>query len=110
MEELQAEHERCEGSGNARGLATGSLFKLVDYPREDQNREYLVVSVAYNLCMDAHISSGSSGGGLLFDCSFTAIDQTETYRPPRITHEPIIHGAQTAMVVGPEGEEIYTDK
>jgi len=31
------------------------------------------------------------------------------YRPPRRTPKPVIHGSQTAFVVGPEGEEIWTD-
>jgi type VI secretion system secreted protein VgrG len=35
---------------------------------------------------------------------------TATFRPPRLTPKPMIHGMQTALVVGPSGEEIYTDK
>lgn len=44
IEELQAGHERADATGNARGLCVGSLFTLTDFPREDQNREYLIVS------------------------------------------------------------------
>ena len=33
-----------------------------------------------------------------------------TFRPGRQTPKPVIAGAQTAVVVGPSGEEIYTDK
>ena len=32
------------------------------------------------------------------------------FRPPRKTPKPIIQGIQTAFVVGPAGEEIFTDK
>jgi type VI secretion system secreted protein VgrG len=32
-----------------------------------------------------------------------------TFRPARTTPKPLVHGAQTAVVVGPPGEEIYTD-
>jgi type VI secretion system secreted protein VgrG len=32
------------------------------------------------------------------------------YRPRRLTRRPVIQGPQTAMVVGPAGEEIYCDK
>ena len=31
-------------------------------------------------------------------------------RPPRLTPKPIMHGTQTAIVTGPQGEEIYVDK
>ena len=32
------------------------------------------------------------------------------YRPPRVTERPVMHGSQTAVVVGPAGEEIFVDK
>ena len=32
------------------------------------------------------------------------------FRPARVTPKPLISGLQTAVVVGPKGEEIYTDK
>ena len=32
------------------------------------------------------------------------------YRPPHRTPRPVVHGSQTAVVVGPAGEEIYVDK
>src|SRR5439155_16433998 len=41
--------------------------------------------------------------------SVEAVDAREPYRPDRITPKPMIHGSQTAVVVGPKGEEIYTD-
>ena len=33
-----------------------------------------------------------------------------SYGPVRLTPKPAIHGAQTAVVVGPRGEEIWPDK
>ena len=32
------------------------------------------------------------------------------FRPPRTTPKPVVQGTQTAVVVGPPGEEIFTDK
>ncbi|MEZ5584592.1 MAG: type VI secretion system tip protein TssI/VgrG [Candidatus Competibacteraceae bacterium] len=34
----------------------------------------------------------------------------DPYRSPRIAPKPVIQGPQTAIVVGPTGEEIYTDQ
>ena len=34
----------------------------------------------------------------------------QQFRPKRITPKPFVQGPQTAIVVGPGGEEIYTDK
>lgn len=110
IEEHQARHERCDGTGNARGLAVGCAFTLEDFPRQDQNRGYLVVSASYRMQMDDYLSSGH-GSGLerTFECGFSALAQDQPYRPPRVTPKPLVHGAQTALVVGPKGEEVYTD-
>jgi type VI secretion system secreted protein VgrG len=41
---------------------------------------------------------------------FVCIPQTVNYRPERVTPRPLVQGPQTAIVTGPGGEEIYTDK
>lgn len=110
LEEHQARFVHSDGAGNARGLAAGFLFKLTDYPRKDQNIDYLVVSAHYRLQNDSYLPSETANSEETFHCSFTALDKLQVYRPARITPKPVIHGAQTAMVVGPKGEEIYTDQ
>ena len=110
IEELQAEHEQVHGQANARGLAVGSLFELTDYPREDQNREYLIVSATHQVESDAYSSGSGSGAEEVYSCSFTALHSKQPYRPARTTPKPMVQGPQTAIVVGPSGEEIYTDK
>jgi len=109
LEELQSDFEVAHGTTNARGLSVGRLFKLTGQPRQDQNAEYLVVKT------DIEIESGeyeamTSGGAGTFDCRFTVIKSSEAFRPARITPKPIVQGPQTAIVVGPSGDEIYTDK
>jgi len=46
----------------------------------------------------------------VYECSFECIPATVPYRPPRATPWPVMRGTQTARVVGPSGEEIYTDE
>jgi type VI secretion system secreted protein VgrG len=41
---------------------------------------------------------------------FNCIPHALPYRPQQVTAKPVIHGTQTAVVVGPSGEEIFTDK
>lgn len=108
LEELHAqfEHVRCEG--NVRGLSTGFLFSLTEFPRDDQNREYLVTSAVYEVQSNAYETGGDQEQH--FSMSFTAMDSKVQFRPPRITPKPIVQGPQTAKVVGPGGEEIYTDE
>jgi type VI secretion system secreted protein VgrG len=110
VEELHAQYQQVQGQGNARGLMVGGLFKLTQYPRDDQNNEYLITSATYELQSDEYGSASSAGGEQIFMCSFNAIDSAQPYRAPRITPKPVVQGPQTAMVVGPKGEEIHTDK
>lgn len=108
LEALQTQHEQTRGSGDARGLAVGGLFKLTEYPREDQNREYLITSANYSFGVESYESSG--GSGIIFNCNFQTIPSKQPYRAARITPKPMVQGPQTAIVVGKAGEEIWTDK
>ena len=110
IEELQSQHEEVQGQGNVAGLMTGCLFKLINYPREDQNREYLISSSSYNLGPQEYESAFAGGSGSNFSCGITAIDKQQAFRAPRITPKPVVQGPQTATVVGKAGEEIWTDE
>ena len=109
IEALHAEREVAEGSGDAAGIAVGSLFTLENFPRRDQNKEYLVVRAHYQIHVNAD-ESGIGTAGPAFRCEFSAIDATRRFRSARITRKPIVEGPQTAIVVGPAGEEIFSDE
>lgn len=108
IQELQSQYARMQGNGNVRGLFCGGLFKLDLFPRKDQNREYLVTSVTHNVRIDSFDGTGS--GSSHYGNSFSVIESSAPYRSARLTPKPFVQGPQTAVVVGPSGEEIYTDK
>jgi type VI secretion system secreted protein VgrG len=108
IQELQAAYAVMHGTGDALGLACGARFGLTDYPRKDLNIDYLVIASRFNAASDAY--DAGQAGEVQFSMSVDAIDAKTPYRAPRITERPVVHGAQTAMVVGPSGEEIHTDK
>jgi len=109
VQELQASQMLAQGSGDAVGLAAGTLFTLKDYPRSSLNIQYLLTSTTIELAADDYHSGGKSGG-THFSISVEAVDSREAYRPPRLTPKPVIQGTQTAIVVGPKGDEIHTDE
>jgi type VI secretion system secreted protein VgrG len=109
LESLHTLYEQIKGQGNARGIAVGGLFSLKGYPREDQNREYLVTSAEYTLS-NPDYESNKGETGPIFRCAFSALDSQIQYRTPATTPKPHVKGPQTAVVVGPKGEEIWTDK
>lgn len=109
IEALQSLHERIELSGNARGLGVGNLFNLTGFSRQDQNREYLIVGIHYYVVQES-LETGGSGGSAQFESHLTCIDAQQSFRPLPKTQRPIVQGPQTARVVGPAGEEIWTDQ
>jgi type VI secretion system secreted protein VgrG len=54
--------------------------------------------------------SGNGAAAFAYTNSFTCIPAALPYRPLRVTPRPTVLGTQTAVVVGPKGEEIFTDK
>ncbi|MCL5777309.1 type VI secretion system tip protein VgrG [Limibaculum sp. FT325] len=123
MEALAAQHLLSRGAGNHRTLATGRRFTLTNHPREAENQEYLIVSARHMLQIEAdydltEIDKAMVGRGLRFDfrenrddytCVFDAMPSSAVYRAPVVTPRPVIPGIQTAIVVGPDNNEIYTD-
>jgi type VI secretion system secreted protein VgrG len=109
LEALQQQHERAVGSGNVRALAVGALFTLENYPRDDQNREYLVVSSIHHFG-GTDYESGVAHGSADVTVSFDAIPSKQPYRSLLTTRRARVAGPQTAIVVGKAGEEIYTDQ
>ncbi|RWM31626.1 type VI secretion system tip protein TssI/VgrG [Mesorhizobium sp.] len=108
-EELQAVHQRCTAVGTVRGLFSGCKFKLESFPRDDQNQDYLVISAEYRL-FDPGYRTQNEAYTENFRVVLGVAPTKLPYRPPRITPRPIMRGPQTATVVGPSGEEIFTDK
>jgi type VI secretion system secreted protein VgrG len=109
IEAHHADRELAEGAGNAAGIAVGALFKLEKFPRADQNKEYLVVRANYQIQVNAD-ESGIRQAASAFLCQFAAIDAGRPFRTVRSTRKPVVEGPQTAIVVGPAGEEIFTDE
>ena len=111
LQELLAQYERVAARGSAAGLAVGYLFELSGCPRPDLNREYLIESATHQIESDAYDSvAGSGGAGQLYQGDYGLLDAKQPYRAPRTTPKPVVQGPQTAIVVGPKGEEIYTDQ
>ena len=110
-EEQQAAYQIASGGGNVMGISAGCTFELTGHDaRPDQNGKYLVISSGYNLENNEMAMAGGGGGGASFHCYFNAIPDKTQFRAQAITSKARVQGPQTAVVVGPSGDEIYTDK
>lgn len=108
IDELGSQFETANAVTNARGVTVGCSLKLDGCPRADQNREHLVLAASYDLEFSDY-EAMPQGGGASYQCSFIAMSTQQQFRPKRNTPKPFVQGPQTAMVVGPAGDEIYTD-
>ncbi len=109
IDEYGAQFEAGQASTNHRAIAVGYLFTLDGCPRADQNREYLITSTSYDFEFSAYEGLPKASGAES-RCTLTAIPSAQQYRPRRSTPKPFVQGPQTAVVVGPAGDEIHTDK
>lgn len=109
MQEVKSPVARATATATVPGVNAGMIFELTDFPREDDAEEYAVLSASYNL-WDAQYGAGDRGIDEGFVVSFLLTPTVEEYRPDRRTPKPVMRGPQTAVVVGPSGEEIFTDE
>ncbi|HEY1305501.1 MAG TPA: type VI secretion system tip protein TssI/VgrG [Vicinamibacterales bacterium] len=109
INEYGSQFETSQALTNAKGICVGSLFTLADCTRDDQNREHLILSATYDVEFSEY-EAMPHGGGSSYHCSFVAMSSAQQFRPKRRTPKPFVQGPQTAVVVGPAGDQIYTDK
>jgi type VI secretion system secreted protein VgrG len=109
MEEDEAAQAIYEGAGNCRFLIPGFKFELTEHDRKDQNKPYTITSVTHS-AYSGEFYSDKEAEGAEYANNFTCIPHATQFRPARVTPKPVVHGPQTAVVTGPSGEEIYTDK
>ena len=109
MQEEEAQITTCYGASNCRAFTSGYKFKLEDFYRRDMNnKDYVLTRVRHTGSQTYSI--GESDSGATYKNEFTCIPSDVPFRPVRVTPKPFVRGAQTAIVVGPSGEEIYPDK
>ncbi|MCV2890328.1 type VI secretion system Vgr family protein [Ruegeria aquimaris] len=107
----QSKAERAEAQTSARGPSSGYVFKLVEHPRRNENVEFFILQADYDI-WDAEYFAGQGKRGEQdgFEARWLVQPLSLPYHPPRKARVPVMRGPQTAVVVGPAGEEIYTDE
>ena len=102
--------ETAEGESSCARFTSGSTFTLADHSREALNREYLVVRVDHRGSEPSMMEAGGARDDVRYENRFECIAKAVPFHPPLVTPRPTIKGLQSAIVVGPAGEEIYTDE
>ncbi|MCK1792770.1 type VI secretion system tip protein TssI/VgrG [Pseudomonas violetae] len=109
VEALELKGKSFHGSSNCRAMKPGYTFELLQHYDHDQgspdDRQFLLMSVeseGHNNYLNGHQAS--------YYNTFSCVRKKIVFRPQLTTPRPTISGPQTAIVVGPPGEEIFTDE
>jgi type VI secretion system secreted protein VgrG len=106
MEAEEAQAHQFNGASYVQKLAPGLKFKLVNHPVSSyDNKDFAVLHVRHEAANDYTHQAHE----LPYRNAFACLPMDIPYRAERRTPKPYMHGTQSAVVVGPEGEEIHTD-
>jgi len=91
------ESKTYQGESLSPNLMPGLQIHITAHPTESLNAGYSLVKVRHE--------ADNQG----YKNRFSAIEGSQRFRPAAQTPSPRVLGSQTAIVVGPEGDEIHTD-
>ena len=112
QEEIDVAYKNIYGTANNCLLTAGYRFEFIDHPIKENNINHVLVSVQHEAVQSpSYISDDAVSNNYMVN--FVCIPHGGGYapfRPLRKTLKPVVHGSQTAFVVGNPGDEIFTDK
>lgn len=89
-----------------RSVGAGMTFGFTDHP---DKADYLITAVNFTFDRGDHEATEQSMG-TGFSAHLRLVPKAVPYASPAFTPRAIVRGPQTAVVVGPAGEEIHVDK
>ncbi|MEP7121891.1 MAG: type VI secretion system tip protein TssI/VgrG [Byssovorax sp.] len=108
LEALRVPARWFQGKGNVVGFGPARIFEFGGASGGDAFAgERLLVRVVHTFNNRAYMDGEA---GELYENEFHAIPRDVPFRPAMVTTQPTVEGCHTAMVRGPSGEEIHTDK
>lgn len=101
----------ASGTSTFRTFSPGYTFKVKSHPNAaERGKKYLLTKVVHRASIrGAYEASAEAGVAFEYENSFEAVPSDTVWRPARRTPWPA-GTVQTALVVGPSSEEIYTDE
>ncbi|MGN2500524.1 type VI secretion system Vgr family protein [Serratia marcescens] len=110
QQELACAQAQMSGETPSLGMAPGHAFTLTRAARPEDNRTYIVSGAEYFFSEAGYYSQDDEAATPVHRTAFTAHPAALNWRPARQTAWPRTYGPQTAEVVGPQGQTIWTDE
>jgi len=109
VQALQATDERRETAGDAASLLPGGLVTVFDHPVGSENGEYIVVRAVHAFGGESYTSGRGAAREAIYSGFYELQPSSRPYKAPVVTPKPLIHGIQTAKVVGDNGGALGID-
>ncbi|MEP3478784.1 MAG: type VI secretion system tip protein VgrG [Fuerstiella sp.] len=110
MEAEEAAHDTVTGSSVCRSFSPGGRFQLTKHHNQnEQGEKWVLTEVHHSAQQGGSYLTGAASSDEIYSNSFRCIPAKTVFRPPH-QPKPQVHGLQSAVVVGPSGDEIYTDQ
>jgi type VI secretion system secreted protein VgrG len=111
LEEAAMLRHHAKGHGSCPRLTAGHFFTLTEHDRPELDGKYLLVQVRHRGQQPQVLGEHSADGhGSVYGNDLVAVPAGIAFRPPRKCSKVRMTGIQSAIVMGPKSEEIYTDK
>ena len=109
LAQQQLEHQRIFVCSNVRNLYPGSFLPVTEHPHPALNLMWLVVSIQHE-GEQPQVLKELTEGRSHYQNQMVLHHKNAPFALPCTHEKPQPHGFQTALVTGPEEQEIYTDK
>ena len=110
LEEQEAEHDVVQAESLCKTFTPGGKFTIREHlASQEEGKTKLITTIQHTATEPSPYETGATSG-FEYKNKITCIPDDVVFRPARTTARPIVEGPQTAVIVGPAGEEIYTDE
>ena len=109
VDQERGRDNRHRADGDVVSMRAGLRVQLTGQADYDLfKKDFLCLGATHSYVAGDVVNAGSEGGTYTGSYVLTSVDAP--YAPARITPKALVHGIQTAIVVGPAGEEIDCDQ
>ncbi len=111
MQQEEAGHDVVSGTSQCRSFSPGGRFKVSKHHvTAEVGTQWVLTSVQHAATVGGSYTTGGPPAEKIYKNSFRCLPTGTVFRPMRERRKPRVQGIHSAVVVGPAGEEIFTDK
>ena len=109
LNSLRSDRHTYRGQSQSSGLSCGTKLTVKEHPSSRMNGDYIITRTFHSITAERY-RTGQGSGEEGYNVMIEAIPAKTYWRAPQVTPRPVVHGLETAIVTGPENEEIFTDE